>query len=189
MQVEDSTLFSHEENKNIDSLLRTPVSVRDGPTTSSFNSSRYSSRKKKLKEYENKQTVEVLQLAGEKLKSLHQDDAFDVFGKHMAYKLRTREARQNVFVQKLINDVLFEEEMESLITDFKVMDIVRNQDFYKLNIPYCTIILLYLLWKYNFYLLTVKYFLRRTLYIARQVFGTMQLSDCFDMAVVYSRSL
>uniref|UniRef100_A0A182VZ77 MADF domain-containing protein n=1 Tax=Anopheles minimus TaxID=112268 RepID=A0A182VZ77_9DIPT len=42
------------------------------------------------------------------------EDSFDIFGKHVAYKLQSLTKQQYTLAQKLINDVLFEGEMETL---------------------------------------------------------------------------
>ncbi|KAB7499845.1 hypothetical protein Anas_12981, partial [Armadillidium nasatum] len=63
-----------------------------------------------------------LELVGERLKSFKSEDCFDVFGKHIAHKLRRLKDHQNILAQKLINDVLFEAEMEALTNDFKVLN-------------------------------------------------------------------
>ncbi|XP_039279737.1 uncharacterized protein LOC111050341 [Nilaparvata lugens] len=49
------------------------------------------------------------------------DDEFDDFARHIANKLRGLEKKQNIFAQKLINDVVFEAEMESLTRDSKLV--------------------------------------------------------------------
>uniref|UniRef100_A0A182X0A5 MADF domain-containing protein n=1 Tax=Anopheles quadriannulatus TaxID=34691 RepID=A0A182X0A5_ANOQN len=48
------------------------------------------------------------------------EDAFDIFGKHVAYKLRSLNKQQSILAQKLINDVLFEGEMETLNRHCKI---------------------------------------------------------------------
>jgi hypothetical protein len=53
-----------------------------------------------------------------------------VYGRHIAHKLRGLKGKQNVFAQKLINDVLFEEEMEALTEDFKVINCGKNRESY-----------------------------------------------------------
>mgnify|MGYP000603756440 CR=1 FL=1 len=65
---------------------------------------------------------EVIHLAGEQLKGLRPDDEFEAFGKYIAHKLRSFIGNQSVFARKLINDVIFEGELEALTKDFKVMD-------------------------------------------------------------------
>ncbi|XP_053667608.1 uncharacterized protein LOC128717957 [Anopheles marshallii] len=46
--------------------------------------------------------------------SSNNEDSFDIFGKHIAYKLLSLNKQQYILAQKLINDVLFEGEMETL---------------------------------------------------------------------------
>ncbi|KAF2889324.1 hypothetical protein ILUMI_16849 [Ignelater luminosus] len=75
--------------------------------------------KRKQRDYDDR-TSEVMQLIGEKLKTVHSNDCFDVFGKHIAHKLRGLKGQQNVFAQTLINDVLLEAEMKNLMQDFKL---------------------------------------------------------------------
>ena len=68
-----------------------------------------------------------MELVGKKLNSLQQEDSFDVFGKHIANKLRSVNRQQNIFAQKLINNVLFEAEMDTLTRSFKVVDLGEPQ--------------------------------------------------------------
>ena len=63
---------------------------------------------------DSQKTNEVMELVGKKLNTLQQKDSFDVFGKHIANKIRSVNRQQNIFAQKLINDVLFEAEMDTL---------------------------------------------------------------------------
>jgi hypothetical protein len=92
---------------------------RDGSSSSTSRSSII--RKRKRRDNDDK-TTEVLHLAGEKLKALQSEDSFDVYGKHVAYKLRGLKGNQTVFTRTLINGVLFEADMEALTRDFKVIN-------------------------------------------------------------------
>ncbi|KAB7505045.1 hypothetical protein Anas_13418 [Armadillidium nasatum] len=86
-------------------------------------SSELSTRKRKQRDIENDiKAGNELELVGERLKSFKSEDCFDVFGKHIAHKLRRLKDHQNILAQKLINDVLFEAEMEALTNDFKVLN-------------------------------------------------------------------
>lgn len=111
---------------NVDNLSA-PVTPASSTSTrgnsSSVNMSRpqSTSRRRKLSRDDQK-TNEVMELVGKKLNSLPQEDVFDVFGKHIANKLRSLNNVQNVFAHKLINDVLFEAEMENLSRSFQVVD-------------------------------------------------------------------
>lgn len=71
-------------------------------------------------------TDEVLQLAGQKLKALGPDDEFEAYGKYISHKLRSLKGNQSIFARKLINDVIFEGEMEALTKDFKVINCAGN---------------------------------------------------------------
>ncbi|KAG8267286.1 hypothetical protein J6590_054683 [Homalodisca vitripennis] len=51
---------------------------------------------------------------GFKQSSVLKEDQFDVFGKHIAQKLRVLDNEQQIIAQKLINDALFEAELGSL---------------------------------------------------------------------------
>ncbi|KAG8316695.1 hypothetical protein J6590_044483 [Homalodisca vitripennis] len=73
-------------------------------------------------------TDEVLQLAGQQLKAIRPDDEFDAFGKYIAHKLRSLKGNQSVFARKLMNDVIYEGELETLTKDYKVM-ISPSQQF------------------------------------------------------------
>lgn len=118
------------DQSDIDEITETPTtSIALSSTTRvhesiSCNASRpqSSSRKRKMPPNDDK-TMEVMTLVGKKLNSLKADDSFDVFGKYVANKLRNLNKQQSVFSQKLINDVLFEAEMESLTRNFKVVDL------------------------------------------------------------------
>ncbi|CAG9840706.1 unnamed protein product [Diabrotica balteata] len=61
-----------------------------------------------------KEVLEILSKAGQKLDSITTSDTFDTYRKHIADRLRQMKPGQVKFVQKLISDVLFEGEMESL---------------------------------------------------------------------------
>ncbi|KAG8314092.1 hypothetical protein J6590_100382 [Homalodisca vitripennis] len=73
-------------------------------------------------------TDEVLQLAGQQLKAIRPDDEFDAFGKYVAHKLRLLKGNQSVSARKLMNDVIYEGELETLTNDYKVM-ISPSQQF------------------------------------------------------------
>ncbi|XP_049284056.1 uncharacterized protein LOC125764169 [Anopheles funestus] len=55
------------------------------------------------------------------------EDSFDIFGKHIAYKLQSLNKQQYILAQKLINDVLFEGEMETLNRKCSIMDRNNHQ--------------------------------------------------------------
>lgn len=96
----------------------TPISEESSVHSSkisSRNSSRSNSSARKRKGVPNEDdTTEVMRLVGRKLESLQADDAFTVFGKHVANKLRGVTSSQNAIAQKLISDVLFEAELGAL---------------------------------------------------------------------------
>lgn len=83
-----------------------------------------SKRKKKLTS-----TDEVMQLAGQQLKAIRPDDEFEAYGKYIAHKLRSLKGNQAVFARKLINDVIFEGELEALTKDFKVINSQPHHSF------------------------------------------------------------
>jgi len=56
------------------------------------------------------------------------DDRFDVFGKNVAMKLRDLSNSQRVLAEKLINDILFEAEMNNLTISHKLVQ--QNQQNY-----------------------------------------------------------
>lgn len=74
-------------------------------------------------------TDEVIQLAGQQLKALRPEDEFEAYGKYIAHKLRSLKGNQAVFARKLINDVIFEGELEALTKDFKVMNSHPHRSF------------------------------------------------------------
>lgn len=105
------------------SLPPTPKTVEQTSTLSrpsSSSSLRSSIARKRKQREDNDETTELLQLAGERLRQ--KEDSFDVFGKHIANKLRGISKIQNIFAQKLINDIIFEAELEALTKDYKVLN-------------------------------------------------------------------
>lgn len=106
----------------------TSVTLADTATSSSFTPStgRASGNKRKKN---HSPTKEILTLAGEKLKAMSSDDEFQVFGKYVAHKLRGLKGNQQIFARKLINDVIYEGELESLTKDFKVMNCAASVSF------------------------------------------------------------
>uniref|UniRef100_A0A6P7FB29 Uncharacterized protein LOC114327537 isoform X2 n=1 Tax=Diabrotica virgifera virgifera TaxID=50390 RepID=A0A6P7FB29_DIAVI len=54
------------------------------------------------------------------------DDEFNAYGKYIAYKLRLFQGNQAIFARKLINDVIFEGELNGLTKDFKVTVYCKN---------------------------------------------------------------
>lgn len=53
---------------------------------------------------------------------MNSEDEFQVFGKYIAHKLHGLKSNQQIIARKLINDIIFEVELESLTKDFKVMN-------------------------------------------------------------------
>lgn len=93
------------------------------PSTSRQN---YMSRKRHS-DRNNTNTLDLMNKVGKKLENLNPKDSFNIFGEHVANKLRTLTVEQNIFAQKLINDVLFEGEMESLTRNFRILDTGKPQ--------------------------------------------------------------
>ncbi|XP_055626594.1 uncharacterized protein LOC129768757 [Toxorhynchites rutilus septentrionalis] len=58
---------------------------------------------------------------------LNREDRFDVFGKHLAMKLRDLSKQQRIIAEKLISEVLFEAEMDSLTVTHRVVGGYMNQ--------------------------------------------------------------
>uniref|UniRef100_A0A2A4JLJ7 MADF domain-containing protein n=1 Tax=Heliothis virescens TaxID=7102 RepID=A0A2A4JLJ7_HELVI len=50
------------------------------------------------------------------------NDRFDIFGANVAAKLRDLSKRQRIFAENLINETLFEAEMDNLTVTYRVMD-------------------------------------------------------------------
>ncbi|XP_066947912.1 uncharacterized protein [Macrobrachium rosenbergii] len=109
----------------------TPISEESSGHSSkvlSRNSSRSNSSVRKRKGVPNEDdTAEVMRLVGRRLESLQADDAFMVFGMHVANKLRGVARSQNAIAQKLISDVLFEAELGALTRNFKIVDITSQR--------------------------------------------------------------
>lgn len=117
----------------------TPLSEASTPHSSSVlsrNTSRSHSSTRKRKGVPNDDgTTDVMKLVGKKLESLQAEDAFQVFGKHVANKLRDVSTSQNAIAQKLISDVLFEAELGTLTRNFQIVDMAsqRQDDFGLVN--------------------------------------------------------
>ena len=60
-------------------------------------------------------------MMGQRLSATRQEDEFDVFGKMVANKLRSFSKPTTVQAERLINDVLYEGEMESLDRNTKIV--------------------------------------------------------------------
>lgn len=54
------------------------------------------------------------------------DDAFDIFGKHIAAKLRTLPKQTKLYTEKLINDLLFEAEMGNVDGNTKIVTLANT---------------------------------------------------------------
>ena len=96
------------------SLIETTSSV-----PSSLKRTRVASRKKQPRSTD-EEVLKILSKAEQKLDSITTSDSFDTYGKHIADRLRQMKPGQVKFVQKLISDVLFEGEMESLNANCKL---------------------------------------------------------------------
>ncbi|CAG4938847.1 unnamed protein product [Parnassius apollo] len=55
----------------------------------------------------------MIETIGNKICEIAADDKFDAFGKNVAHKLRSLPTNQRLFAEKIINDALFEAELES----------------------------------------------------------------------------
>ncbi|KAG8318594.1 hypothetical protein J6590_001715, partial [Homalodisca vitripennis] len=110
--------------------VATPLS---GASTSTTSRSHSSTRKRKAATNDDG-TTDVMKLVGKKLESLQAEDAFQVFGKHVANKLRDVSTSQNAIAQKLISDVLFEAELGTLTRNFQIVNMaIQRQDDYNLT--------------------------------------------------------
>ncbi|XP_056641549.1 uncharacterized protein LOC130448286 [Diorhabda sublineata] len=103
--VEEETTLTEDTSEQPD---MSPMNV---PQTSRAPFSRPT--KRKLNPFE-KASLETMQKVGEKISFYKADDCFDRFGKHVADRLRDAKPHQQKIAQKLISDVLFEADMESL---------------------------------------------------------------------------
>ncbi|KAL1516305.1 hypothetical protein ABEB36_000224 [Hypothenemus hampei] len=124
-----STIDDETDASDIDifEIPTTPISSVSGHVLESSSSSSKGSTRKRKPTPDDDKTIEVLTLVGKRIESLNSqnqaNDPFDVFGTHVANKLRSINKAQNMFAQKLINDVLFDAEMEALNRNFKVIDV------------------------------------------------------------------
>ncbi|KAG8334640.1 hypothetical protein J6590_085956 [Homalodisca vitripennis] len=112
--------------------VATPLS---GASTSTTSRSHSSTRKRKAATNDDG-TTDVMKLVGKKLESLQTEDAFQVFGKHVANKLRDVSTSQNAIAQKLISDVLFKAELGTLTRNFQIVNMAsqRQDDFNLTNL-------------------------------------------------------
>ncbi|KAG8337730.1 hypothetical protein J6590_015392 [Homalodisca vitripennis] len=108
----------------------TPLS---GASTSTTSRSHSSTRKRKAATNDDG-TNDVMKLVGKKLESLQAEDAFQIFGKHVANKLRDISTSQNNIAQKLISDVLFKAELGTLTRNFQIVNMAsQRQDNFNLT--------------------------------------------------------
>lgn len=77
----------------------------------------------------------MLTKAEKRLESITANDLFDRYGKHIADRLRQISPNQIKFVQKLISDVLFEGEIESLNRNCKIVDMGEKEAHSRPSIP------------------------------------------------------
>lgn len=88
--------------------------------------SRGSSRKRQAPTT-NEKVEDVLTKAEKRLESITANNLFDRYGKHNADRLRQISPNQIKFIQKLMSDVLFEGEMESLNRNCKIVDMGEKE--------------------------------------------------------------
>ncbi|KAK9876411.1 hypothetical protein WA026_012725 [Henosepilachna vigintioctopunctata] len=121
----------------------TPLSEASTPYSSNIlsrNTSRsHSSARKRQGVPNDHDTTDVMKLVGKKLESLQEEDAFQLFGKHITDKLRRFPRSQNAIAQNLISDVLFEAELSTLTRNFQIVDMTyqRQDDFGSLDDGIC----------------------------------------------------
>ncbi|XP_046986329.1 uncharacterized protein LOC124556414 [Schistocerca americana] len=111
------------ENVAIEDTDSTPPMTPVTPRSSNSNNSLSNAPRGKRKRSMEHKTDEILSLVDKKLNTMQPPDPFDTFGQHVANKLRALTPQQNIIAQKLINDVLFEGDMEALNRNFKVVEV------------------------------------------------------------------
>lgn len=104
------------------------VNESSGSSTSGVRS-HGSFRKRQARSTDDK-LMDIMTKAEKQLESINADDSFDRYGKHIADRLRQVSPQQIKFVQKLIGDVLFEAEMESLNKNFRIVDVGENKEIH-----------------------------------------------------------
>lgn len=67
-------------------------------------------------------------MLGERLRNNtgNNDDVFNIFGKHVAAKLRTLPKQTKLYTEKLINDLLFEAEMGNVDKNTKIVTLANK---------------------------------------------------------------
>uniref|UniRef100_A0A903WQY6 MADF domain-containing protein n=1 Tax=Anopheles darlingi TaxID=43151 RepID=A0A903WQY6_ANODA len=109
----------------------TPFSDVSIPRSSISSNTAGSTPRKRKRASSDDITTEVMMLVGKKLESLQNEDVFESFGKYVASKLRGVSSEQSAIAQKLICDVLFEAEFDTLTRNFKVADMTVVMDAWK----------------------------------------------------------
>uniref|UniRef100_A0A1B6CRM9 HTH OST-type domain-containing protein n=1 Tax=Clastoptera arizonana TaxID=38151 RepID=A0A1B6CRM9_9HEMI len=111
--------FSQEFSAN---LLSHPLNVDTDYASEARGKEDYENMDLAGSYYQSRQKNETIQLAEGHLNAFHPNDEYDVYGKHIAHKLRSLKGNQAIFAQKLINDVIFEGELEALTKDYKICE-------------------------------------------------------------------
>ncbi|XP_052863940.1 uncharacterized protein LOC128270569 [Anopheles cruzii] len=106
-----------DENVNTQNSFSSKISTSPCRMVSRSASKPSSTSRKRKRETNDETTNEVLKLIVNKIQWFETDDDFSTFGKHVANKLRSISAEQNVVAQKLICDVLYEAQLGLLTTN------------------------------------------------------------------------
>ncbi|CAG9760204.1 unnamed protein product [Ceutorhynchus assimilis] len=84
---------------------------------------------KKRKNKSDEQADEVLEMVEERLRNsatANKDDAFDIFGKHVAAKLRSLPHLTKLYTEKLITDLLFQAELGNIDSNTKIATVAND---------------------------------------------------------------
>lgn len=123
--------------EDVESLISPPTSCTshlsaysdsNQQNTPSTSSATLKNSKRKRKTKVDEQADEILSMVGERLRNntTNNDDAFTIFGKHVAVKLRTLPKQTKIYTEKLICDLLFEAEIGNVDKNTKIVTLLSN---------------------------------------------------------------
>ncbi|KAL4708468.1 hypothetical protein ACJJTC_014350 [Scirpophaga incertulas] len=84
------------------------------PESSLSSSSRSFKRKPPSSTTNSSESQSILRIIGNRLSTLREDDEYDIIGKNIAAKLRFLNSLQKIYAEKIINDTLFEAQLNNL---------------------------------------------------------------------------
>ena len=106
-----------ENEDDMESLIPHHDSTPSGSATGG------SLKRKRKSNKVDEQTDEILTMVSERLRknTTNNDDPLDIYGKHVAAKLRSLPKQTRIYTEKLINDIIFEAEMGNVDKNTKIL--------------------------------------------------------------------